>query len=81
MAREAVGLVNEGLFGKPFIPRFDIGGFPLQQEVTAAEMGAFLRMALNIANKHHNEIRGHSLKVTCLSWSGKFGVSLSPGGF
>ena len=81
MAREAVGLVNEGRFDKPFIPRFDIGGFPLQQEVTAAEMGAFLRMALNIANKHHNEIRGHSLKVTCLSWSGKFGVSLSPGGF
>ena len=51
MAREAVGLVNEGRFDKPFIPRFDIGGFPLQQEVTAAEMGAFLRMALNIANK------------------------------
>ena len=76
MAREAVGLVNEGRFDKPFIPRFDIGGFPLQQEVTASEIGAFSRMALSIPNKHHNEIRGHSLKVTCLSWCGKFGVSL-----
>ena len=76
MAREAVGLQNEGRFDKPFIPRFDIGGHPLQQEVTASEIGSFLRMALNIPNKHHNEIRGHSLKVTCLSWSGKFGVSL-----
>ena len=76
MAREAVGLVNEGRFDKPFIPRFDIGGHPLQQEVTASEIGSFLRMALNIPNKHHNEVRGHSLKVTCLSWSGKFGVSL-----
>ena len=76
MAREAVGLVNDGRFDKPFIPRFDIGGHPLQQEVTASEIGSFLRMALNIPNKHHNEVRGHSLKVTCLSWSGKFGVSL-----
>ena len=76
MAREAVGLVNEGRFDKPFIPRFDIGGHPLQQEVTASEIGSFLRMALNIPNKHHNEVRGHSLKVTCLGWCGKFGVSL-----
>ena len=39
-------------------------------------IGAFLRLALNVENKKRNEIRGHSLKVTCLSWCGKYGVSL-----
>ena len=34
LAREAVGLTNEGSFDRPFIPRFDIDGTPMQQEVS-----------------------------------------------
>ena len=40
------------------------------------EIGVFLRLALNVESKKHNEIRGHSLKVTFLSWCGKYGVAL-----
>ena len=83
MAREAVGLVNEGRFDKPFIPRFDIGGHPLQQEVTASEIGSFLRMALNIPSPTSTTTKsGDTVSRSHVSAGvGNLGCRWSPGGF
>ena len=76
IARDRLGLENEGKLQLPLIPRFDPGGAPVPQAVMATELGEMLRLGLGVETKSRNLVRSHSLKTTVLSWLAKFGVPL-----
>lgn len=75
-ARDRLGLVCDGKLRHPLICRFGLDDEPLLQEVSSSEMGAIIRAALNIVSEPPHSVRGHSLKITTLSWCGKYGVDL-----
>ena len=75
-ARMALGLETEGRLKWPLLCRFDSGGHPLEQNLTASEIGELLRQCLNIQTERRNTVRSHSCKVTILSWLAKYGTDL-----
>ena len=75
-ARMALGLETEGRLKWPLLCRFDSDGKPLEQNLTASEIGELLRQCLNIRTERRNVVRSHSCKVTILSWLAKYGTEL-----
>ena len=75
-ARSICGLPVSGRLGQPFLCRFNAGGEPMDQALSASEVGAFLRAALGVETEQRGLVRSHSLKCTALSWSAKHGLDL-----
>ena len=75
-ARTSLGMTYAGAVEYPLLCRFDEGGKPVKEEITASEVGALLREALDIRSEPPHAVRSHSLKCTPLSWASKGGLSL-----
>ena len=75
-ARSICGLPVSGKLTQPFLCRFGAGGDPMDQALSASEVGAFLRAALGVEADNRGLVRSHSLKCTALSWSAKYGLDL-----
>ena len=75
-ARMALGLETEGRLSWPLLCRFDSDGKPLEQNLTASEIGELLRQCPDARTERRNVVRSHSCKVTMLSWLAKDGTEL-----
>ena len=74
-AFEAVGLSLEGpVEGALFRPPTSPEGVPGKREVRSAEVSSLLHSMLGDSASGRT-VSSHSLKATCLSWAGKYGVS------
>lgn len=76
-ARTTLGMKCAGPVEYPLLCRFDEDGKPVKEEITATEVGALLREALDIRSESPHSVRSHSLKCTVLSWASKGGLSLA----
>lgn len=76
-AREALGIGQVGPSGAPLFCRFGLDGEALQQEATSSEVAKVLRLALQVDDSGPQNVRSHSMKVTGLTWCGRFGLDLA----
>ena len=78
-ARDRLGLQTHGRLDRPLICKFTSSGEPstVQASSSDSDIGRMLRHVISATEEKPNQVRSHSLKVTPLSWVGKFGILLA----